>query len=152
MFFISNIVIFWIVFSLAIDSGTDHVWLGRIFFVWLSVFNLFVVSVFWSFMADIYTRKQGRRLFGVIAAGGSIGALIGGAATSILVMRIGFHNLFPIAAMLLVIAIFCITRLRTWVEQSASRDIGETAASAKSLGGNPFSSIMHVFSSRYFAA
>ena len=150
LFFISNIVIFWIVFSLAIDSGTDHVWLGRIFFVWLSVFNLFVVSVFWSFMADIYTRKQGRRLFGVIAAGGSIGALIGGAATSILVMRIGFHNLFPIAAMLLVIAIFCITRLRTWVEQSASRDIGETAASAKSLGGNPFSGIMHVFSSRYF--
>ena len=52
--------------------------------------------------------------------------------------------------MLLVIAIFCITRLRTWVEQSASRDIGETAASAKSLGGNPFSGIMHVFSSRYF--
>ena len=150
LFFISNIVIFWIVFSLAVDSGSDHVWLGRIFFVWLSVFNLFVVSVFWSFMADIYTREQGRRLFGVIAAGGSIGALIGGAATSILVTRIGFQNLFPIAATLLLIAISCITRLRTWVEQSTSQDVVETAASAKPLGGNPFSGITHVFSSRYF--
>jgi len=126
------------------------VWLGRIFFVWLSVFNLFVVSVFWSFMADIYTREQGRRLFGVITAGGSIGALIGGAATSILVTRIGFQNLFPIAATLLLIAISCITRLRTWVEQSTSQDVVETAASAKPLGGNPFSGITHVFSSRYF--
>jgi AAA family ATP:ADP antiporter len=150
LFFISNIVIFWIVFSLAVDSGSDHVWLGRIFFVWLSVFNLFVVSVFWSFMADIYTREQGRRLFGVIAAGGSIGALIGGAATSILVTRIGFQNLFPIAATLLLIAISCITRLRTWVEQSTSQDVVETAASAKPLGGNPFSGITHVFSSKYF--
>ncbi len=152
LFFISNIVIFWIVFSLAVDSGSDHVWLGRIFFVWLSVFNLFVVSVFWSFMADIYTREQGRRLFGVITAGGSIGALIGGAATSILVLRIGFQNLFPIAATLLLIAIFCITRLRTWVEQSTSQEVVETAASAKPLGGNPFSGITHVFSSRYFTS
>ncbi len=152
LFFISNIVIFWIVFSLAVDSGSDHVWLGRIFFVWLSVFNLFVVSVFWSFMADIYTREQGRRLFGVITAGGSIGALIGGAATSILVLRIGFQNLFPIAATLLLIAIYCITRLRTWVEQSTSQEVVETAASAKPLGGNPFSGITHVFSSKYFTS
>lgn len=152
LFFISNIVILWIVFSLAVDSGSDHVWLGRIFFVWLSVFNLFVVSVFWSFMADIYTREQGRRLFGVITAGGSIGALVGGAATSILVLRIGFQNLFPIAATLLLIAIFCITRLRTWVERSISQEVVESAASAKPLGGNPFSGITHVFSSRYFTA
>jgi AAA family ATP:ADP antiporter len=82
LFFISNILVFWFVFSQFINDGTDHVWLGRAFFVWLSVFNLFVVSVFWSFMADIYTRDQGRRLFGFITAGGSIGALIGGAVTN----------------------------------------------------------------------
>ena len=150
LFFITNILIFWVVFSIAIDSDSDHVWLGRVFFVWLSVFNLFVVSVFWSFMADIYTREQGRRLFGVITAGGSIGALIGGGATSILVVTIGFQNLFPFAATLLLIAIFCITRLRQWVEQSHADDVLETAASKKPLGGNPFSGITHVFSSRYF--
>lgn len=150
LFFITNILIFWVVFSIAIDSDSDHVWLGRVFFVWLSVFNLFVVSVFWSFMADIYTREQGRRLFGVITAGGSIGALIGGGATSILVVTIGFQNLFPFAATLLLIAIFCITRLRQWVEQSHADDVLETAASKKPLGGNPFSGITHVFSSKYF--
>jgi ATP:ADP antiporter, AAA family len=150
LFFISNILIFWIVFSIAIENESGHVWLGRVFFVWISVFNLFVVSVFWSFMADIYTREQGRRLFGVITAGGSIGALIGGAATSALVMRIGFQNLFPFAAMLLLIAIYCITRLRSWVERSTSQEITETAASAKPLGGNPFSGVTHVFSSKYF--
>ena len=151
LFFISNILIFWVVFSIAIDSQSDHIWLGRAFFVWLSVFNLFVVSVFWSFMADIYTREQGRRLFGVITAGGSIGALIGGGATSYLVERIGFQNLFLIAASLLLVAIFCITRLRNWVAQSHSDDLVATAASNKPLGGNPFAGVTHVFSSKYFS-
>ncbi len=150
LFFISNIVIFWLIFSLMIDRNVEHVWLGRVFFVWLSVFNLFVVSVFWSFMADIYTREQGRRLFGVITAGGSIGALAGGAATSSLVVHIGFQNLFPIAAILLAIAVFCITRLRQWIEQSSSSEVASSAASMKPLGGNPLAGITHVFSSRYF--
>ncbi len=150
LFFISNILIFWAVFSIAIDNESGHVWLGRVFFVWLSVFNLYVVSVFWSFMADIYTREQGRRLFGIITAGGSIGALLGGIATSILVVKIGFQNLLPIAAGLLLIAVFCITRLRKWVEQSHVDDVAETAASQKPLGGNPFSGITHVLSSKYF--
>ncbi len=106
LFFVTNILIFWVVFSKAVNAGETHVWLGRAFFVWLSVFNLFVVSVFWSFMADIYTREQGRRLFGFIAAGGSIGALLGGAATSALVVPIGFQNLLPISATLLLFAVF----------------------------------------------
>jgi len=150
LFFISNILIFWLVFSIAIDNESDHVWLGRIFFVWLSVFNLFVVSVFWSFMADIYTREQGRRLFGVITAGGSIGALIGGIATSVLVIKIGFQNLLPIAATLLLLAIFCIKRLRTWVEQNTTKEGVESAASKEPLGGNPLSGVTHVFASKYF--
>ena len=150
LFFASNALIFWVVFSLAVDQGKDYVWLGRIFFVWISVFNLFVVSVFWSFMADIYTREQGRRLFGVIAAGGSIGALLGGAATSLLVKPIGFHNLFPISAALLLLAVFCIAKLRRWVAAEHGHADADTAASNKPLGGNPFSGITHVFSSRYF--
>ena len=60
LFFASNVLIFWGVFSLTVNQGKDYVWLGRIFFVWISIFNLFVVSVFWSFMADIFTREQGR--------------------------------------------------------------------------------------------
>jgi AAA family ATP:ADP antiporter len=152
LFFISNILIFWVIFSLTVKEGSSYVWLARVFFVWLSVFNLFVVSVFWSFMADIYTREQGRRLFGLITSGGSFGALLGGAATSLLVVNIGFHNLFLIAASLLAMAVLCITKLRRWIEDSSKDDIAGTAASTKPLGGNPFSGVTHVFSSPYFTA
>ncbi len=150
LFFASNVLIFWVVFSLTVDQGKDYVWLGRIFFVWISIFNLFVVSVFWSFMADIYTREQGRRLFGVIAAGGSIGALLGGGATSLLVKLIGFQNLFPISAALLLLAVLCIAKLRRWVATEHDDDDADSVASSKPLGGNPFSGITHAFSSKYF--
>ena len=150
LFFICNILVFWLVFSIAIDREQSHIWLGRAFFVWLSVFNLFVVSVFWSFMADIYTREQGRRLFGVITAGGSIGALIGGVATSALVLNIGFQNLFPIAAALLTAAIFCIRQLREWVSSEQARAAPATVEMEKPLGGGAFSGVTHLMSSPYF--
>ncbi len=150
LFFASNVLIFWFVFSLTVSQGEDYVWLGRIFFVWISIFNLFVVSVFWSFMADIYTREQGRRLFGVITAGGSIGALLGGGATSLLVNLIGFQNLFPISAALLLLAILCIAKLRRWVAAEHDDDDADSVASNEPLGGNPFSGITHTFSSKYF--
>ncbi|MBT8092161.1 MAG: MFS transporter [Gammaproteobacteria bacterium] len=151
LFFITNILIFWAVFSQAVDAEREYVWLGRAFFVWLSVFNLFVVSVFWSFMADIYTREQGRRLFGLIASGGSIGALLGGAATSALVVQIGFQNLMPISAALLTLAVLCIAKLRKWVHVEHEEEITETVESNEPLGGSPFGGITHLLSSRYFA-
>jgi AAA family ATP:ADP antiporter len=150
MFFVSNILIFWLLFSRYVDDGTDHVWLGRAFFVWVSVFNLFVVSVFWSFMADIYTRAQGRRLFGFIAAGGSIGAVLGGAATSAIVVDVGFQNLFPIAAAVLATSVICIRKLRYWVAHEHESEIKTTVESTEALGGHPFSGITHVLSSNYF--
>ena len=69
-FFVLNLLVFWVFFVL--DYGKVHV--ARVFFVWISVFNLFAVSVFWSFMADLFRSEQGKRLFGFIAAGGSAGA------------------------------------------------------------------------------
>jgi AAA family ATP:ADP antiporter len=150
LFFISNILIFWAIFSFRLDSGLDHIWLGRSFFVWLSVFNLFVVSVFWSFMADIYTREQGRRLFGLITSGGSIGALVGGVITSLVVIDIGFQNLFPISALLLSLAVLCIRQLRKWVVHEHQDEIEQTAESGEPLGGSPLGGITHVFGSRYF--
>jgi len=150
LFFISNILIFWFVFSEARDSGEDYIWLGRVFFIWLSVFNLFVVSVFWSFMADIYTREQGRRLFGLITSGGSIGALIGGVITSSLVTNIGFQNLLPLSAALLLVAVLCIRRLKDWVHGEHEDEIEKTVASEQPLGGNPLAGLTHLFSSKYF--
>jgi len=150
LFFIVNILMFWAVFSVLIDYEQSHLWLGRVFFVWLSIFNLFVVSVFWSFMADIYTREQGRRLFGVIAAGGSIGGLLGAIATSALVVQIGFENLFPFAAAMLAIGIYCIRRLRDWVSAERSQEALASAGFGKPLGGNPLAGVTHMLSSPYF--
>src|SRR5688572_26379618 len=72
-FFAFNIALFWLLLTLDVEK----VHVARVFFVWISVFNLFVVSVFWSFMADLFVAEQGKRLFGFIAAGGSAGALLG---------------------------------------------------------------------------
>jgi len=152
LFFIINILLFWFAFSGAIEAGEGYVWLSRVFFVWISVFNLYVVTVFWSFMADIYTREQGRRLFGLISAGGTTGGLVGSKAAGLLAAPIGFQSLLPISATMLLLAIFCIQRLRSWVEQQPRGDDRETVASSRPLGGSPFAGITHVFQSRYFMA
>lgn len=150
LFFIANILIFWFVFGRYLEEQQDNIWIGRVFVVWLSIFNLSVVSVFWSFMADIFTREQGRRLFGIISAGGSIGALLGAVATSLIVVRIGTHNLFPIAAFLLTAAIFCIRQLRSWITQEHEGTGIQTVESDKPLGGSALAGITHLNGSNYF--
>jgi hypothetical protein len=70
-------------------SDVTHAYIARAFFIWASVFNLFIVSVFWSFMADIFNNDQANRLFGAIAAGGTSGALTGPVLTAALVNPLG---------------------------------------------------------------
>src|SRR5258706_11860310 len=72
-FFVANLAIFWLLLALDVERQA----VARVFFVWISVFVLFAVSVFWSFMADLFKSEQGKRLYGFIAAGGSGGALAG---------------------------------------------------------------------------
>jgi len=108
-FFVANIAIFWLLLSF--DVGKVHV--ARVFFVWISVFNLFAVSVFWSFMADLFASEQGKRLFGFIAAGGSAGALLGPALTVGLAVALGPVNLLIVAALFLELAVLCAHRLES---------------------------------------
>jgi len=149
VFFALNIVLFYVAFTVAELRGIHFVWIGRVFFVWISIFNLFVVSVFWSFMADIWSKEQGRRLFGLISAGGSIGATLGPLLTAQLAEPIGFRNLLPISAALLLISVVCIGQLRRWLETRQDREVISTAASPKPLGGSAFAGMSHVLSSRY---
>lgn len=151
-FFIANILLFFAAFTWFMGNDWNTVWLARSFFVWLSVFNLFVVSVFWSFMADIYSREQGRRLFGLISAGGSTGALLGPIVTGILVIPIGFHNLLPLSAGLLGFALYCIFRLRRWALTRASKDVAHPLESGKPLGGRALGGIRLVFTTPYLGA
>jgi AAA family ATP:ADP antiporter len=119
-------------------GGATAAWAPAAFFIWLSVFNLFVVSVFWSFMADVWREAEARRLFGVIAAGGSAGALAGPALTAYLAPRLGPVNLLPIAAVVLAGALVCIVRLRRWAVTSAPsppRGRGQGEGAEAPLGG-----------------
>ena len=139
LFFIANLVIFYLLFN--IQDGTN--WTARIFFIWVSVFNLFVVSVFWSFMADIYSNAQGRRLFGLIAAGGSLGAVSGPAMTASLSTSLGTANLLLLSAGFLSAALVCIVQLLRYGHGHPS------AGSEESLGGGVLSGIKRTLGSRY---
>lgn len=101
-FFIVNLVVFFLAFRWA--DAAQAVWVGRIFFIWTSVFNLFVVSVFWSLMTDLYRPAQSERLFGLIAVGGTLGSILGSSITSGLAHLLGPVNLPVVAALLLEIA------------------------------------------------
>ncbi len=152
-FFIANILIFFVVFTYVQNNNLSLLWISRAFFVWLSVFNLFVVSVFWSFMADIYTKQQSRRLFGVISAGGSAGALVGPLVTSVLVIPIGFKNLLPISALLLLLGVYCVYRLREWVtHRDRTARTTNSARSEKPIGGTAWAGVRFVVNQRYFSA
>jgi AAA family ATP:ADP antiporter len=131
-------------------SGAAPRWAPAAFFIWLSVFNLFVVSVFWSFMADIWREEQARRLFGFIAAGGSAGALVGPALTAVLAPRIGPANLLPIAAAILAGALVCIARLRRETSgHGAGVRPSHTADDEAAVGGSALAGLTRVLRSSY---
>ncbi|SFN27424.1 NTP/NDP exchange transporter [Dokdonella immobilis] len=90
---------------------SSQVWIGRAFFIWVSVFNLFAVSVFWAVMADVFKSESSRRLYGVIAAGGTLGALAGGVVTTVLVEVLGAPPLLLISLVMLELALWCMFAL-----------------------------------------
>lgn len=102
-FFILNLIAFYLVFRAV--SAEQAIWVGRVFFIWTSIFNLFVVSVFWSLLTDVFRPGQGKRLFGVVAVGGTIGAMLGATITTALVGVMGPLNLMLVSALILELAV-----------------------------------------------
>ena len=98
--------------SLAIDP--DNVWIARAFYIWLSVMNLFVISVAWSLMADLFEPEQGHRLFGQIAAGASLGGLTGPLLSGLLVAPLGEPGLLYLSSALLLSTLLCVRFLLSW--------------------------------------
>ena len=132
----------------------DGVWLARVFYVWISVYNLFVVSVAWSLMADVFDGQQAKRLFAFIAAGASVGGLVGPAASALLVGVVGQAGLVLLAGVLLGIALAFKASLMRWREVGgAGRPGAVKAESAREpVGGNPFSGLTRVMRSPYLFA
>ncbi|MDX2115299.1 MAG: Npt1/Npt2 family nucleotide transporter [Planctomycetota bacterium] len=108
-FFTLNILVFYALLQLLPDHGRRNV--GYAFFIWTSVFNLFAVAVFWGFIADVFTNEQGRRLFGPIAVGGTLGAIAGSSVPAFLAKEIGPYNMLLIAAVMLELAVVCVSKL-----------------------------------------
>jgi len=152
-FFAANLLIFWMWFRLQ----DDHTWIARTYFVWVSVFNLFVVAAFWSLMADVFSREQAGRLFGFIWAGASTGGLIGPLIDRKLAVPIGAINLLPISAGLLLLSLVFMAQVIRWQRRQAARAVpaAATPASAvapradRGVGGGVFAAFAQVLRSPY---
>lgn len=146
-FFCLNLLAFAAAFALLDDS----VWLARVFYVWISVYNLFVVSVAWSLMADVFDAPQAKRLFAFIAAGASVGGLVGPALSALLIEVVGQAGLTVIAALLLALALLLKRHLMNWrAVGGAGRPGAEQAENPRRpVAGNPFTGITQVLRSPY---
>lgn len=142
-FFILNLALFYLLMRWA--SPDQAVWVGRAFYVWVSVFNLFVVTVFWAFMTDVFNSDQGKRLFGFISVGGTLGGIVGGGLTASLVRHVGTANLLIISAALLE----CGARCVRFFPAHFRRETPQHDEAERPIGGNLWSGITHAFSSPY---
>jgi AAA family ATP:ADP antiporter len=142
-----------ILFYLGTQSLADRTLLDKSFYVWISLFSLFHISVFWSFMADTFSKPQATRLFGFVGAGASIGAIGGPAFAAFLVGDMGTDPLLLVASMLVVLTLPIII----WIQHLKVTDLQNEQVSASDkdfdfIGGNPLAGFSEFFNSRYLLA
>ncbi len=125
-FFALNLVGFYVLLQLDVD----RIHVGYAYFVWVSVFNVFVVAIFWSFMADLFSNEQGRRMFSFIAMGGTLGALTGPLITKFLALELGTANLLLLSAVLLEVCTQCVGWLLRHCDAQPAMQAGDAATSA----------------------
>jgi ATP:ADP antiporter, AAA family len=144
-FFALNLVVFFVLLRTA--TGEENIWLGRAFYVWTTVFNLFVPSVFWAFMTDIFTRDQAKRLFGIISAAGTLGALTGSMLTATLAAQIPPVYLLLVSAAIIELSVFAVRRLSRLSERL--REAIGLASGEEVIGGSVAAGIRNALSSPY---
>ncbi|MCE2422207.1 MAG: MFS transporter [Gemmatimonadetes bacterium] len=141
-FFMLNLVTFFFLWRF-LDPG-GQIWLGRAFYWWGSVFNLFVVSIFWAFMSDVWRSGQSKRLYGIIGVGGTVGAISGASVTGFFATRVGEPiNLVLVSVVLLEIAVWVVLALSR--KFSALRKArGEADTSGQAVGGSVWAGLKHL--------
>jgi ATP:ADP antiporter, AAA family len=144
-FFSLNLVLFFLAATLLPEVAMP--WIGRIFFVWVSVFNMFVVSIFWAFMTDVFRSEQGKRLFGFIGIGGTIGGMTGSLLTSQLVELIGVTGMLLASAAMIEVATQIVKTLGNHTRVEAMDD--DVAAADAAVGGSPWEGIRQALSNRF---
>jgi ATP:ADP antiporter, AAA family len=146
-FFVLNLAIFYVL--LRILPETRLVWVGRAFFIWAAVYNLFVISVFWSVMADSWSTPQGKRLFGFISLGGTLGGIVGSLITSVLAEEVGVYNLLLISALLLELSTQAMLRVTAASTTAAPLTAAQREDKERVIGGGILAGIAHVLKSPY---
>src|SRR5437773_10393168 len=147
-FFILNLIIFFVLMQFAPPGKKP--WVDICFFVWVSVFNLFATAVFWGFMTDLFTTEQGKRLFGFIAVGGSLGGILGPIITASLVHRVSTGVLLLICAAMLEIAAQSVRFFPAEFRRDDSKSVQNEAATAeKPMGGRFWDGVTHICRSPY---
>lgn len=143
-FFIACLVVFWA--CLVFLPPESRPWIDRVFYVWSSVFALFVVTVFWGFMSDCFDNSQGKRLFSFVAVGSSFGGMAGSAVTSVLAEHLPVFSLLLLACIPLEAASWCARSLHRRFNTGSVSIPGEAQ---KAIAGTAWSGMQAVFSSRY---
>jgi AAA family ATP:ADP antiporter len=134
--------------SLAVDP--QNIWVARAFYIWLSVFNLFVISVAWSLMADLFERDQAHRLFGQMAAGSSLGGLAGPVISGVLVGPLGEAGLLFLSTGILVLTLVCVRYLIGWRDRVGPKaDENREAPAPDRIGGSIWAGLTLILRSRY---
>ena len=144
-FFAVNLALF----AIAFQGDAENVWIARTFYIWISVFNLIAISVIWSVCVDLFPTAQAKRIFALMAAGASLGGLVGPLLGIALVGPIGHAGLLWVAAGLLLVGIFIARHLQHWRDAQPVRDELTAQARARPLGGHPFAGITTVMRSPY---
>jgi ATP:ADP antiporter, AAA family len=147
-FFALNLIVFF--FLLRSATGEENIWLGRAFYVWTAVFNLFVPSVFWAFMTDIFTREQAKRLFGIISAAGTLGAMTGSILTATLAQAIPPIYLVFVSAALIELSVLAVGRLGRLSERL--REVSGASSNEHIIGGSVVAGIRNAVQSPYMLA
>lgn len=135
-------------FAIGFQIAADNVWLARIFYVWLSVFNMITISVAWSQLADLFPLNDAKRLFGLMAAGASVGGLCGPLLGALLVSFVGHAGLMFLSTALLLGAFVASNQIQRWRDRHPLPDDG-AASNRRALGGALFAGATTVFRSRY---
>jgi AAA family ATP:ADP antiporter len=144
-FFAVNILLFAV--ALHVAGPEESVWVGRVFFIWLSIYNLFVISIFWQMNVDLFSSEQGKRLFGFIAAGATFGAVVGSGTTASLAKVLPPTALLIGAAALLEVAVFAVGRLAR-LSPALHHDPREQRQE-RPIGGGVLSGIWHALRNPY---
>ena len=143
--FAASFIIFYILGSIS----EDRTLIDKTFYVWVSVFSLFNISIFWSFMSELFSKEQSGRLFGIIAVGASVGGLIGPSITAFFSVSLGTDKLMLIASMMLLIPIPIIFHLQSLKVKDLNNEKLDSAIINQSIGGNPFAGFKMFFSNPY---